>query len=215
MNTTEDITKNLIEIIKNETSAKLQKEEDLNKRTRLFILVLYPDSTSYDFEEVMRNIKSYKKWAYALHDKDIKEESQELKKIHYHIIIKTDNATTISALSKKLGINDNYIEKVRNERSMIRYLIHLDDTDKFHYEKDIIKSSKLYSRFVQKCFDDLEDEPTQLSNIYSFITDLKDKEKSIHNATFLLIQYVNMNCYDTIYKRYRYEIQDYLKSIYY
>ena len=141
MNTTEDITNNLIEIIKNETSAKLQKEEDLNKRSRLFTLVLYPDSTSYDFEEVMRNIKSYKKWAYAMHDKDIKEDSQEIKKIHYHIVIKTDNATTISALSKKLGITDNYIEKVRNERSMIRYLIHLDDSDKYHYNKDIIKSN--------------------------------------------------------------------------
>lgn len=214
MNTTTDITDNLIEIIKKETSEKLQKEEDLNKRKRLFTLVLYPDSTSYDFEEVMRYIKSYKKWAYAIHDQDKKDNSDELKKLHYHVVIKTENNTTISALSKKLGIADNYIKAVRNERSMIRYLIHLDDLEKYQYKKNIIKCSSLYDRFVSKCFDDLEDEPTQLANIYNYVSDLSKKEKSIHNATFLLIQYVNMNCYDTIYKRYRFEIQDYLKSLY-
>lgn len=209
----EEITDNLINIIKEETSKKLMKEEHLKDRYRVFSLVLYEDTDSYNFEEVIRNIKTYKNYAYIKHDKDLKEDNT-YKKEHYHCIVKLDNACTISALSKKIDVPDNYIQNVRNERTMVRYLIHLDDPLKAQYNKNDIVASPVYSRYVNKCFEHIESEEEQLSNIYTFVSDLSTKASNKHDALYLLVQYVNSNCYDTVYKRYRFEIRDYLNSLF-
>ena len=103
--------------------------------------------------------------------KDIKEDNT-VKKSHYHCILKLDNACTISALSKRLDIPTNYIQNVRNERTMVRYLIHLDDPLKAQYDKNDIVASPVYSRYVNKCFEHIESEEEQLSKIYTFVSDL-------------------------------------------
>ena len=185
----EEITDNLIAIIKEETSKKLMKEEHLKDRHRVFSLVLYEDTDSYNFEEVIRNIKTYKNYAYIKHDKDLKEDNT-YKKEHYHCILKLDNACTISALSKKIDVPDNYIQNVRNERTMVRYLIHLDDPLKAQYDKNDIVASPVYSRYVNKCFEHIESEEEQLSNIYTFVSDLSTKASNKHDALYLLVQYV-------------------------
>lgn len=208
-----DITDNLLNLIKEETSKRVMKEEHLKDRHRVFCLVLYRETDSYNFEEVLRNIKTYKNYAYIKHDKDITEDNT-LKKEHFHCVLKLDNACTISALSKKLDVPDNYIQNVRNERTMIRYLIHLDDPLKVQYDKNDIVSSPVYSRYVNKCFEHIESEEEQLSNIYTFVSDLSKKASNKHDALYLLVQYVNSNCYDTVYKRYRFEIRDYLNSLF-
>ena len=208
-----DITENLLNLIKEETSKKVMQEEHLKDRHRVFCMVLYKDTESYVFDEVLRNIKTYKNYAYIKHDKDLKEDNT-LKKEHYHCVLKLDNACTISAISKKLDIPTNYIQNVRNERTMIRYLIHLDDPLKVQYDKNDIVASPVYSRYVNKCFEHIESEEEQLSNIYTFVSDLSTKASNKHDALYLLVQYVNSNCYDTVYKRYRFEIRDYLNSLF-
>lgn len=208
----DDITDNLITLIKEETSKKIMKENDLKDRYRLFTFVLYEDSDSYNFDDVLRIVKGYKYYAYIKHDKD--KLNDEFKKPHYHCIVKLDNACTKLALSKKLGLPTNYIMNVRNERSMIRYLIHMDDKDKYQYNYNEICKSPLYDRYVSKCFDSLESESEQLANIYDFITNIHSKTDDKHQALYLLIQYVNSQCYDIIYKRYRYELKDYMSSLF-
>lgn len=178
----------------------------MKDRYRLFSIILYEESEDYDTKNVLFNIKSNKYYAYILHNKDV-DNKGEFKKAHYHIIIKLDNASTIEALAKKIGIKKNYIQHIKNERAYIRYLIHFDDADKHQYELEEIKFSRLYQRKVCKCFEDAETEEQILCNINNFIADLKGKGVSSNDALFLLIQYVNSNCYDTIYKRYRYEFQ--------
>ena len=182
----------------------------MKDRYRLFFIELYKETKSYDYKEVLRNLKGYKKWAYITHDKDRKENG-ELKKEHTHFVLHLDNASTKEALSKKTGIPINFIENVRNERSVVRYLIHIDDDDKYQYSKNEIKCSRNYERYVSKCFDDLETEEQILSNIFAFLDSAMVDNKNYSSILFLLIQYVNSNCYDTIYKRYRYEFQEYLK----
>ena len=182
----------------------------MKDRYRLFSIILYEDSDSYDFKNVLFNIRANKYYAYILHNKD-KDNNGQFKKSHYHIIIKLDNASTIEALAKKLGLASNYIQNIRNERAYIRYLIHFDDADKHQYDLQEIKCSRLYNRKVMKSFEDAETEEQILCNINNFINNLKGKGVSNEDALFLLIQYVNSNCYDTIYKRYRYEFQNMLK----
>lgn len=199
-------------------------------RYRLFFLELYHDTTSYDYKEVLRILKSMGKYAYIVHDKDIyskedydkyiskynKEPSFHVgdhKKVHTHFILKRENAMTGSAFVKKTGIPLNFCEEIQNERSCCRYLLHTDDEDKFQYNKNEVKCSKNYEREFFKCFTELENEETQLTNIYLYIDKQAELKVNRHNALFNLIIYVNSNCYDTIYKRYRYEIKDYLQSV--
>jgi len=185
-----------------------EEEEKIKDRFRLFHIVLYEDSTSYDFEETLRNLKSYNKYAYIKHIPE-KEEKKE----HYHIIIKLDNACTIQSLSKKTGVPIQHIQNIRNERSMLRYLIHKDDEDKIQYDISQVKVSSSYERFFHKAFNDIETEEQIICNIYNFITSIVGKGKSRSNCLFYLVQYVNSNCYDNIYKRYRQEFNTYLTDL--
>ena len=181
----------------------------MKNRYRLFCLVLYKESESYDFKEVLKNIKGYKYYAYCIHDSD-SDDTGSLKKEHYHFIIKLDNASTIEALSKKLGVPINFIQNIRNERSFIRYLIHFDDDDKFQYSLDHIVCSRSYKRFVSKCFDDKETEEEIILKIHDYILS-QLSGVSYSKALINLIYFVNINCYDTVYKRYRFELLDFLK----
>lgn len=182
-------------------------EEKQSKKFRHWTILLYEDSKSYIFKDVLRIIKSNKKYAYIKHFPESNE-----KKEHFHVLISLENATKKSTLAKKLGIGENYIDEVKNLRSMCRYLIHKDDDDKYQYPLDNVIVSPLFERQFKKSFDDIEDEPTIITNIYNFIDSIKESSLNYFLQQKSLIQYVNLNCYDTIYKRYRTEFIDYLKS---
>lgn len=182
----------------------------MTDRYRIYFIELYKETKSYNFNDVLRNLKGYKKWAYITHNQDTKEDGS-LKKEHVHFLLHLDNASTIKALSKKTGVPEQFLQNVRNERSVVRYLTHIDDEDKFQYNIEDIKSSRMFQRYVSKCFDDLETEDVILSNIFSYIDSLLIDTHVYSKILYCLLQYINLNCYDTIYKRYRYEFQDYIK----
>lgn len=180
-------------------------EEQKPKNYRHWLILLYDDTTSYDFKEVLRICKSQKNWAYIKHQPEENE-----KKPHYHVILSFENARSKKSLSNKLGVPENYIDEIKSFRTMCRYLIHKDDEDKFQYSLDQVKVSKCFEREYLKQFDDLESEEDIINNIYIFIGSLSGWVYS--EALRALIQYINIHCYDRIYKRYRFEFQDYLKT---
>lgn len=103
-----------------------------NKKIRNFSGVLYPDSESYNCNEVIDRIKSkFKQWAFCLHDMDVNDEG-ELKKAHIHWVGAGD-ARTLASCAKILGLKENEIEICKNCKLMVRYLLHLDDPDKYQY----------------------------------------------------------------------------------
>lgn len=181
-------------------------EEVQPKKYRNWCFVLYEDSTSYDFVNVLRILKSHKKWAYIKH---IPENNE--KKEHYHFILKLENATKKETLSKKIGISENYIDNIKSLRTMNRYLLHSDDEDKIQYGIDEVFISKNYLREFYKSFDDRMSEDEILDDIFKYIEN-ECKNVDYFKATRDLILHINMNCYDTIYKRYRNEILEYLKN---
>ena len=100
-------------------------------------VLLYPDSISYDCNEVIEKIMSLDcKFYMCTH---VPEE--ESKKEHIHCVLVFQNTKTISAVSKILGIEDNYIQYCDNLRDSIRYLIHLDSPTKIQYSNDSIVSN--------------------------------------------------------------------------
>lgn len=190
---------------KNQLDKDLLLEEKISKKFRHWIVLLYQDSNSYNFDEVLRICKSQKKWAFIKHFPESNE-----KKEHFHVILSFENATKKETLAKKLGIEQNYIDEIKSFRTMCRYLTHIDDEDKFQYNLDQVKISKLFEKEYKKQFDDIETEEEIINNIYSFIS--KVVNLPYNEAIISLIQYVNINCYDRIYKRYRYEFNEFLKS---
>lgn len=106
-----------------------------NQRFRAFMIVLYPDDVTHSsvLDCVISTIDDY---AYILHDKDFNENG-ELIKQHYHVLIRLKDACTISALSNRLGVAENYIEPTKNNYiNGLRYLIHKDNKEKYQYEID-------------------------------------------------------------------------------
>lgn len=186
---------------KNNTSS----EEIDEKRFRHFMILLYEDSESYNFEEVLFDLKgSFKNYAYIIHQ----PESDE-KKSHIHFILSLDNPRSINSLSKRIGIAPNYIQSVKSLRASCRYLTHQDNEEKIHYDLTDVIVSKSFARKFYASFDDLKTEEDVIEDIYLFIDTLEDS--SFKDAVKSLIVFVNSQSYDTIYKRYRYEFQDYLK----
>lgn len=107
-------------------------------RSRCFNLVLYPENwqhfDTHDF--ILQDYDS----ACILHDKDVDEEGN-IKKPHWHIVIRCKNAVWNTALAKELGIEDNYIQKCRSLKSSLKYLIHYDNPDKYQYSIHSVEGS--------------------------------------------------------------------------
>ena len=186
---------------------KKKKTEEIidAKRYRNFMVLLYKDTKSYDFTDVLFNIHSLKYYAYIEHTPEIDE-----KKSHFHVFIHLDTATTEQALSKRLGVPINYIQYIKNVRGGCRYLTHIDYPEKIQYSIDNVKVSSLFQRKFLKNFEDIKTEDEIIQDIYWWIDNW-------HFDTYIeklknLIMYINLHCYDTIYKRYRLEFIDYLKQ---
>lgn len=179
-------------------------EEKRPKKFRHFIVLLYEDSKTYNCDEVLRICKSQKKWAYIKHFPESNE-----KKEHIHMILSFENAKSKKTLSNQLGVAENYIDEIKSFRTICRYLVHKDDEDKIQYPISSVNVSKCFYREYMKQFDDVESEDEIINNIYIFIEGLKGNH--YFKALRILIQYINLHCYDRIYKRYRFEFQEYLK----
>lgn len=181
-----------------------QVKED---RYRNFLILLYDKSKFYNLDEVLFTLKGFKYYAYIKHKPE-----QEEKQAHYHVFLHLDNACTLQALSKRLGVPKNYFQAVKSVRSSCRYLTHIDYDDKIQYNLDEVIVSKLFERKFKKNFEDIKTEEEIILNIYAFIDNLQIE--TYNKALMYLVIYINKNCYDTIFRRYRGEFLDYLRSQY-
>ncbi len=110
------------------------------KKSKIFTGSLYPDAENYDCMKVLETIKAkFKQWAFAAHDSDVNDDGGP-KKLHIHWVGRGD-PRTVSAVAKFLGIPEHDIEIGRNFKSLVQYLIHKNDPDKFQYDPEIIESN--------------------------------------------------------------------------
>lgn len=182
-------------------------EEIDDKRFRHFMILLYKDSTSYNFDEVLFDLKgSFKNYAYITHFPEDDE-----KKEHMHFILSLDNPRSINSLSKRVGVAPNYIQSIKSLRASCRYLTHIDYENKKQYELADVKVSSAFSRKYYASFDDLKTEEDVIEDIYLFIDSLT--HHNFREAVKQLIIFVNSQSCDSIYKRYRIEFMDYLRDI--
>ncbi len=180
-------------------------EEIVDKRYRNFMLLLYPEWR--DYENILQDIKgNFKRYAYIKH---IPEESE--KKEHVHLILSLDNPRTIESLSKRVGIPKNLIQSIKGLRGSCRYLVHMDNEEKFQYNLDQVIVSNAFKDTFFKSFDDLFSEEEMLDNIFSFIEDNKHLDRIILEVE--LVKFVNANGFATIFKRYYNSICKYINYV--
>lgn len=184
------------------------EEQIKQDRFRNFNVLLYPDTTSYNYNDVIFKLNEYKYYAWIEH----KPETDE-KKEHTHLFIHLDNACTKSAIANNLGIPQNFVQETKSVRSSCRYLTHIDYPDKIQYNYNDVHISTMFERKFKKNFEDLETEEQIINNIFEFIYNLH-YDYHYDYAIRVLIQWINLNVYDTIFKRYRSEFLIYLKSTY-
>lgn len=139
-----------------------------NLRSRLWGAVIYPEDESHCN---MLKVLEEKHFQYAgiMHSSDVDDDGN-LKKAHWHIVIYLPNARWRDALAKELGIMQNYLQVGSSFRSMCRYLIHIDNPDKYQYDLSDVFGT-LASK-VHKFCDDSSDEDARIIRLLSLLDSL-------------------------------------------
>lgn len=110
-----------------------KKKDKSTDRFRNFTGIIYPDSTSYNYADIILiGTEYFDEFGYITHNNDINEDGT-LKKEHIHWVGRLKNPRYAKTISKKLGLNYNDIEIVDNWKQMVRYLTHIDYEDKAQY----------------------------------------------------------------------------------
>ena len=136
-----------------------------NYRSRKHCLLLYPEDETH--MKALSIIKSSFDYACILHDKDC-DDNGELKKAHYHVVVSFPTAKWRTALSKDLGITENYIEQCRSMEHALMYLIHYDDDSKYQYSIDEVHGT-LTSKLYKILQNDGKDENDKVVELVSYI----------------------------------------------
>lgn len=110
-------------------------------RDRKYCMVLYPEDPTH--VEAMERLRSggYD-YAACLHDQDVYEDGDlagQVKKPHWHVVVRFINAVFREAFAKKLGLEFNYIQECKNVDGALRYLVHFDHPDKFQYDLEQVE----------------------------------------------------------------------------
>lgn len=117
-------------------------------RSRSFTFVFYPDEEN--FLDIMSSVIN-EDTAFILHDKDTNENG-DLKKPHYHVVVKFKEAKTCSSVAKifhlynsegKLAENrvDICTKGKKDFKGALRYLTHANTPDKFQYPISDVQGS--------------------------------------------------------------------------
>lgn len=139
-------------------------------RDRKFVAVLYPEDASH--VECIEKLKTggYN-FAAILHDKDVYEDGDhkgEMKKPHWHIVLRFKNAVWNTAVAKELGITSNYLEACKNVDASLLYLVHYGNDDKAQYNyEDVFGPLRLK---LSTLLSDT-DEGTRVLNLVQIIED--------------------------------------------
>lgn len=110
-----------------------------DKRGRNWWFVVYPDSLPDHWVEILDDLH-VPAFISPLHDHDINADG-EPKKPHYHVILMFDGNKSfeqIQEISKDV-LHGTIPQRIDHLRGTVRYLIHMDNPEKYQYDvKDII-----------------------------------------------------------------------------
>lgn len=172
----------------------MEKIRNPPSKSKYFCAVLYPDSTTYDTEKVIKALamEHLTLAVSPIHDKDVEEDGSK-KKAHYHLLLAYSSATTLNnirAWFKVCGMPESELHTVRVCASGVgyyRYLTHKDNPEKAQYNDNDISvfndSDELFKKFSKSSSEKIDD----LVRIFQIVDELNTI--SFH----CLIQYLMLN----------------------
>lgn len=113
-------------------------DSNANNRTRNWTCVLYPESAPKNWREILDDF--HIEWIESpLHDSDMNANG-EPKKAHIHLGLLFGGVQTYEQVCEITSIlNATVPQKVKNMKSLVRYMAHLDNPEKAQYNiKDVI-----------------------------------------------------------------------------
>lgn len=135
------------------------QDKDIGK-SRIIRLLLYPDDATHE-DAINKILSSDWEYAYILHKDELveDEEEEEVKKDHYHFVLRFKNQRHIGGIAKELGIAENYVRLADNLIGSLQYLIHFNHDDKKQYAVDDVGGSlkKVLADSIERIFDTEED----------------------------------------------------------
>lgn len=110
-----------------------------DKRTRNWTFIVYPESAPEDWRQQLDD--HHLEWVESpLHNLDLNP-TGEPKKEHYHILILFNgNKTYEQVLEIIKPLNATIPQQCHNAKSLVRYMAHLDNPEKYQYNLSEIKS---------------------------------------------------------------------------
>lgn len=113
----------------------MSKNKD--QRARSWTFPLYPGSAPENWREILDEY--HVPWVESpLHDKDINPDG-ELKKAHWHIVLFFDGKKSFEQIKEITdALNAPIPQKTANPKGLVRYLIHMDNPEKYQYKREEI-----------------------------------------------------------------------------
>lgn len=167
---------------------------DPPNKSKYFCCILYPDSSTYDVDKVIKSLaEEHLTFAVSpIHDRDI-EDDGSLKKAHYHLLLAYSSATTLNNIRgwvSACGMPESELHSVRVCASGVgyyRYLTHKDNPEKAQYDVNDIRvfndSDELFKKFSKTSSEKID----ELVRIFQIVDELN--AISFHT----LIQYLMLN----------------------
>ncbi len=172
----------------------MEKIRNPPSKSKYFCCILYPDSQTYDLDNVIKALaEEHLTFAVSpIHDRDVDNDGN-LKKAHFHLLLAYSSATTLNNIIgwfKACGMPESDLHSVRVCASGVgyyRYLTHKDNPEKAQYNDNDIRvfndSDEIFKRFSKTASDRIDD----LVRIFQIVDELNTI--SFHS----LVQYLMLN----------------------
>lgn len=179
-------------------------------RTRVFAIVVYPDSAPSDWRDrlVQEHVSAF---ISPLHDQDMNPDGSQ-KKPHYHVLLMFDGVKSPSQVDdlwdRVLGSNRvKHYETVNSTRGYARYLCHMDNPEKAQYDRvDVVSLGGAdYDEVVSLPSDDWE----ILDQIFQYI---EENNVRYYSRFLSFCRKERREWFKLISKKYSFMIISYMKS---
>ncbi len=136
-------------------------------KTKNYALLLYMEDETH--KNALNYIKENYEYVCITHDRDIDKETGELKKEHVHVVVRFENERFKKPVAKEFGITENRLQRVRNLRGALLYLIHKNDNTKTQYKiENLVGTPKMLEKF-EKYNRDAKSETEKIIEIIKYI----------------------------------------------
>lgn len=175
-----------------------------------YAFLLYPESCSDDFKSVLA--ATGQKIFYILHNNDILEDGTP-KKPHYHVMIMYENQrsqNTVIKLCKSCGGN-GHIEILDSAKGYARYLLHMDNPEKYQYNVSEIHSL-CGADYEKIALSETETKANKTKLITDMIQFVEDNDIEVYADFIAYCSHNRPEWLDILISRKGIIVKDYIKS---